>query len=70
MSTTAAWTTRFANDAFLATFRDASRDAVPMPTHPNMRVVFEPAMRALRRVLRGGAAVPTRSKGAPESSTT
>ncbi|MCB9636086.1 MAG: extracellular solute-binding protein [Sandaracinus sp.] len=64
VSTTAAWDDpELANDAFLATFRDASRDAVPMPTHPNMRVVFEPAMRALRRVLRGGAAVPDALEG-------
>jgi arabinogalactan oligomer/maltooligosaccharide transport system permease protein len=64
VSTTAAWSDpELANDAFLATFRDASRNAVPMPTHPNMRVVFEPAMRALRRVLRGGAAVPDALEG-------
>lgn len=64
VSTTAAWDDpELANDAFLATFRDASRNAVPMPTHPNMRVVFEPAMRALRRVLRGGASVPDALEG-------
>ncbi|MCU0674301.1 MAG: extracellular solute-binding protein [Myxococcota bacterium] len=64
VSTTAAWSDpELANDAFLATFRDASRNAVPMPTHPNMRVVFEPAMRALRRVLRGGAPVPDALEG-------
>ncbi len=64
VSTTAAWQDpELADDRFLATFRDASRQAIPMPTHPNMRVVFEPAMRALRRVLRGGAPVPDALEG-------
>lgn len=42
------------DDAFLATFRDAAARAMPMPTHPHMRQTFEPAQRALRKVLRGG----------------
>ncbi|HJK95018.1 MAG TPA: extracellular solute-binding protein [Polyangiaceae bacterium LLY-WYZ-15_(1-7)] len=46
-----------AEDDFLRTFRDAARQATPMPTHPNMRLVFEPAQRALRKVLRAGEPV-------------
>lgn len=64
VSSRAAWDDpALAGDAFLATFRDASREAVPMPTHPNMRVVFEPAQRALRRVLRGGAPIEDSLEG-------
>lgn len=40
-------------DAFLSTFRRAAAAARPMPTHASMRLVFEPAQRALRKVLRG-----------------
>lgn len=43
-----------ASDAFLQTFRTAAEAGVPMPTHPHMRQVFEPALRALRKALRGG----------------
>ena len=42
------------DDAFLRTFREAAGRAVPMPTHPRMRMSFVPAQRALRRVLRSG----------------
>lgn len=45
------------DDAFLATFRDAAGRAVPMPTHPHMRQAFEPAQRALRKILRGGVPI-------------
>ncbi|MDH5493422.1 MAG: extracellular solute-binding protein, partial [Myxococcales bacterium] len=41
-------------DPFLSAFRSAARAALPMPTHPHMRMVFEPAQRALRKVLRAG----------------
>lgn len=41
------------DDEFLDTFRRAADAGVVMPTHPRMRQVFEPAMRALRKVLRG-----------------
>jgi arabinogalactan oligomer/maltooligosaccharide transport system permease protein len=42
-----------ASDAFLRTFRDAARQARPMPTHPHMRLAFEPANQSLRKALRG-----------------
>ena len=58
VAATAAWDApALASDTFLTTFRRAAQDAVPMPTHPNMRQVFEPAQRALRAVLRGGQPV-------------
>ncbi len=41
-----------AGDDFLQTFRNAAEAGVPMPTHPRMRQVFEPAQRALRKALR------------------
>jgi arabinogalactan oligomer/maltooligosaccharide transport system permease protein len=47
-----------ANDAFLARFREAADAAVPLPTHPHMRMVWVPALRALRKALRGSATVP------------
>jgi arabinogalactan oligomer/maltooligosaccharide transport system permease protein len=43
-----------AEDAFLHTFRDAASRAIPMPTHPNMRMTFEPTNKALKKVLRQG----------------
>ncbi|NOY94506.1 MAG: extracellular solute-binding protein [Deltaproteobacteria bacterium] len=43
-----------ASDAFLSTFRRAAAAALPMPTHPHMRLAFEPAGQALRKVLRTG----------------
>ncbi|GAB5541443.1 MAG: extracellular solute-binding protein [Sandaracinaceae bacterium] len=42
-------------DAFLQSFRAAADDAVIMPTHPHMRMVFGPGDRAIRKVLRGTA---------------
>jgi len=45
------------NDEVLMVFRAAAEDAIPMDRHPNMRLVFEPAQRALRHALRAG--VPT-----------
>ena len=46
-----------AADAFLATFRRASASGTPMSSHPHMKAIFEPATRAIRKVLRGD--VPT-----------
>ena len=46
------------DDEFLQTFRRAANAGVVMPTHPRMRQVFEPAMRALRQVLRGNEPIP------------
>lgn len=43
------------DDAFLQSFRAAARQGVIMPTHPHMRMVFVPADRAIRKVLRGTA---------------
>lgn len=43
------------SDPFLLAFARAADDAVPMPTSPVMRLTFEPADRALRKVLRGDA---------------
>lgn len=45
-------------DAFLRSFREAAQAGVITPTHPNMRMVFVPADRAIRKVLRGTATVP------------
>lgn len=42
-------------DAFLQRFREAADDAAVMPTHPHMRMIFGPADRAIRKVLRGTA---------------
>ena len=42
-----------ANDPILAAFAAQSDAAVPMPNRPEMGVVWEPANRALRSVLRG-----------------
>ncbi len=46
-----------ASDPFLSRFREAASQAVPLPTHPHMRMVWVPAQRALRSVLRGTASV-------------
>jgi len=53
VSAEAAWPS-LEDDAFLATFGRACAEATPMPAHRNMRLVFEPAQRALRKVLRAG----------------
>lgn len=54
VANTTAWNhPTLANDPFLNTFRTASRHARPMPTHPHMRLAFEPASQALRQALRG-----------------
>ncbi|MCC6647399.1 MAG: extracellular solute-binding protein [Polyangiaceae bacterium] len=42
-------------DPFLLAFARAAATAEPMPSRPAMRLVFEPADRALRKVLRGDA---------------
>jgi arabinogalactan oligomer/maltooligosaccharide transport system permease protein len=39
----------------LLSFKEQAARAEPMPNHPLMRAVWEPAARALRSVLRGGA---------------
>ena len=44
-----------AGDAFLQAFRAQLDRATPMPTHPDMAMVWEPMNRALRRVNRGAA---------------
>ncbi|HJL16602.1 MAG TPA: extracellular solute-binding protein [Sandaracinaceae bacterium LLY-WYZ-13_1] len=46
-----------AEDPFLQSFRAAAERATVMPTHPHMRMVFGPADRAIRKVLRGTATV-------------
>jgi arabinogalactan oligomer/maltooligosaccharide transport system permease protein len=43
------------DDAFLRAFAAQSRFAIPMPTSPAMRATWEPANRAIRKVLRGDA---------------
>jgi arabinogalactan oligomer/maltooligosaccharide transport system permease protein len=43
------------SDPFLLAFARAADGAIPMPTSPLMRLTFEPADRALRKVLRGDA---------------
>jgi arabinogalactan oligomer/maltooligosaccharide transport system permease protein len=44
-----------AGDAVLAAFKAQLADTVPMSNRPEMRAVWEPAQRALRRVMRGAA---------------
>jgi arabinogalactan oligomer/maltooligosaccharide transport system permease protein len=44
-----------ADDAFLRAFAEQARVAQPMPTSTAMRAVWEPAMKALRKVMRGDA---------------
>ncbi|WP_437763819.1 extracellular solute-binding protein [Sorangium sp. So ce281] len=44
-----------AGDAFIAAFTEQARAAIPMPTSPAMRSTWEPATRAIRKVLRGDA---------------
>ncbi len=44
-----------ASDPFLAAFAEQARRAVPMPSSPAMRLTWEPAKQALRKVLRGQA---------------
>ena len=52
----AAWDDpKIAGDPILAAFRAQLPDTVPMSNRPEMRAVWEPAQRALRRVLRGAA---------------
>jgi arabinogalactan oligomer/maltooligosaccharide transport system permease protein len=43
------------DDPFLAAFAEQARRAVPMPSSPAMRLTWEPAKQALRKVLRGQA---------------
>jgi len=45
---------KLADDSFLRTFRDAAARAVPMPSHPNMSLTFEPLEKALKKVIRSG----------------
>lgn len=52
-----AWTRpELAESALLRAFQKAATEAVPMSTHPNMRTVFEPSARAIRKTLRGDVA--------------
>ncbi|WP_433930393.1 extracellular solute-binding protein [Sorangium cellulosum] len=44
-----------ADDAFIAAFAEQAKVAIPMPTSPAMRSTWEPAARAIRKVLRGDA---------------
>jgi len=54
VSTVAAWDDpSLANDPLLGTFRRAAQAARPMPTHPAMRAVWEPARQSLLKVMRG-----------------
>jgi arabinogalactan oligomer/maltooligosaccharide transport system permease protein len=46
---------RVGEDKILKAFRAQLPDTVPMSNRPEMRAVWEPAQRALRRVLRGAA---------------
>jgi arabinogalactan oligomer/maltooligosaccharide transport system permease protein len=41
------------DDAFLAAFARQAQQAVPMPSSPRMRATWEPALRALKKVLSG-----------------
>lgn len=48
-----------ADDPFLAAFAEQAKRAVPMSSSLAMDVVWEPAIKAIRKVLRGDALVPT-----------
>jgi len=48
-----------ANDAFLAAFAEQAKYAVPMSSSLAMDVVWEPAMKAIRKVLRRDALAPS-----------
>ncbi len=59
VATRSAWSDPdLARDSVLVAFRAAASGAIVMPTHPNMRLAFEPANRALRRALRGDVSIP------------
>ncbi len=49
-----AWSS-LGSDGFLARFREAAEGGVITPTHENMSVVYVPADRAIRKVMRGTA---------------
>ncbi|MFK7990682.1 MAG: extracellular solute-binding protein [Sandaracinaceae bacterium] len=51
-----AWS-QLSDDAFLTSFRAAAQEGRIMPTHRHQRMVFGPADRAIRKVLRGTATV-------------
>ncbi|MBI5514500.1 MAG: extracellular solute-binding protein [Deltaproteobacteria bacterium] len=54
VATSAAWSDpELARDERLAVFREAALTARPMPVRPTMRAAWEPAHRALLKVLRG-----------------
>jgi arabinogalactan oligomer/maltooligosaccharide transport system permease protein len=55
VATRDAWTVdpALARDPVLSVFREAAAHARPMPTHPHMRAVFEPARQSLLKALRG-----------------
>ncbi len=59
VATRAAWgdETGLSQDPVLAIFRAAAASARPMPVHPHMRAVFEPARQAILRALRGDRSV-------------
>jgi arabinogalactan oligomer/maltooligosaccharide transport system permease protein len=44
-----------ADDAFLSAFAAQAREAVPMPSAPAMQATWEPARRAIRKILAGEA---------------
>lgn len=53
VATMAAWQDpSIRDDPFLAGFRRAADDAIPMPTTPGMRAAWEPTTRAIQKVLR------------------
>lgn len=55
VATRDAWTASpaLAADPVLSVFREAAAHARPMPTHPHMRAVFEPARQSILKALRG-----------------
>jgi len=55
VATRDAWTADpdLARDPVLSVFREAAAHARPMPVHPHMRAVFEPARQSILKALRG-----------------
>ena len=65
VATEAAWgDARVAQDALLAAFHAAAKDAEPMPTSTRMRAAWVPAQEAMRKVLRGEPADTALAEGA------
>ena len=58
VTSSSTWNTaELSHDRVLQAFRAAAAEGVLMPTHPNMRMAFEPASRAIQKALRGETSI-------------